>query len=172
MGCDKADLAFGGLSFLDLQIQKGVQLGIRDILISGYRKPRSDLHIVKDHLFEKGPLGGLEASLRAAKHPRCLVLSVDTPLVPAEELQHLLETNRQSDSPITILKNTGKEQPLIGVYDRSLADAMVQEIQAFSGSVFAFLHRVGYEVYESPAPSKYFANINTPEEYRAALLCD
>ena len=169
MGCDKADLDCGGRSFLDLQIQKGLQLGIRDILISGYRKSRSDIRIVEDRFPEKGPLGGLEASLRAAAHQRCLVLSVDTPLIPVLELQRLLDADRHSSAPITILKSDGKEQPLIGVYDRTLADAMLKEIQNFHGSVFAFINRIGYETYESSAPAEFFSNLNTPEEYRALL---
>ena len=37
MGRDKSDLLLGMDTFLNVQIRKGTELGIRDILVSGYR---------------------------------------------------------------------------------------------------------------------------------------
>jgi molybdopterin-guanine dinucleotide biosynthesis protein A len=37
MGRDKSDLLLGNRTFLETQIRKGIQLGIKDILVSGYR---------------------------------------------------------------------------------------------------------------------------------------
>jgi len=170
MGYDKADLLCGRQTFLECQIQKARQLGIGDILVSGYHgKAIPTARIVPDRLPDRGPLGGLESCLRTAVHSKCLVLSVDTPLVLVQELDRLLTQSRCSSTSVTILKNHGHEHPLIGVYDRSLADAMLREITEHKGSVFALIRRVGYEVYESSAPSHLFSNINTPEEYQAAL---
>ena len=167
MGTDKADLMYEGRTFLELQIVMGVRLGITDILVSGYRGERCPLPVVADRIPDRGPLGGLEASLRATKHEKCVVLSVDVPLVPLEELVQLLECS--AASPITILKNNGREQPLIGVYDRSLADEMLRELTESRGSVFAFINKTGYAVYESMAPAAVFANVNAPEQYRSML---
>lgn len=44
-----------------------------------------------DRISGQGPLGGLESCFRRAKTEKCLVLGVDTPLVPVEELQNLLK---------------------------------------------------------------------------------
>lgn len=164
MGTDKADLTQEGRTFLEIQIEKGSQLGIEDILISGYRGNRCPLPVMVDRLPGRGPLGGLETCLRAAKHPKCLVLSVDVPLIPVEELERLLACSE--GSRVTILKNHGREQSLIGVYDRTLADAMLRELTEAKGSVFAFLNKTGYSVYESTAPATLFANVNDPEQYR------
>lgn len=165
MGTDKADLCYQGRTFLQIQIQKGVQLGIRDIQVSGYRGKQCDIPVTRDRFPEKGPLGGLETCLRNAKHDRCLVLSVDVPLVPVSELENLLEASRRSPAAVTIVKHGEKEQPLIAVYNRCLADAMLEEITQRKGSVFAFINRSGYAVYESALPADAFSNVNIPEEY-------
>lgn len=170
MGRDKADLLCGRQTFLECQIQKARQLGIGDILVSGYHGTVPPaVRVIPDRFPDRGPLGGLEACLRAAIHEKCLVLSVDAPLVPAAELERLMAQSLAASAPVTILKNRGQEYPLIGVYDRTLSDAMLREITGQKGSVFALIRRVGYEAYESPAHPRLFSNINTPEEYQAAL---
>lgn len=166
MGTDKADLSYQGRTFLKIQIQKGVQLGIDDIQVSGYRGNQCEIPVTEDRFPGKGPLGGLESCLRKAKHEKCLVLSVDAPLVPVSELEHLMEASCRSRASITILKNGGKEQPLIAVYDRCLADGMLREIMEYKGSVFAFINKNGYFVYESGEPAESFVNVNHPEEYQ------
>lgn len=167
MGTDKADLIWQGKTFLQLQIEKGQALGIEDIQVSGYRGTRCPIPITPDRFPEKGPLAGLEACLRRAKHPRCLVLSVDMPFVPVQELSLLIQENSSHPSPVTILKADGREQPLVGIYATSQADTMAEEITNHKGSVFAFLGRVGYCVYESPLDGHWAANINYPEQYQS-----
>lgn len=166
MGTDKADLAIGDRTFLQIQIEKGRHLGIGDIQVSGYRGANCDIPVTLDRFPDKGPLGGLESCLRNAKHEKCLVLSVDVPLVPVGELENLLKASRQSEDSAVILKSGQKEQPLIGVYHRHLADAMLEEISGGKGSVFSLLNRIGYGVYESAAPEETLMNINTAEAFR------
>lgn len=165
MGTDKADLSIGDRTFLQIQIEKGRQLGIGDIQVSGYRGSNCDIPVTLDRFPDKGPLGGMESCLRNAKHEKCLVLSVDVPLVPVEELENLLNASRQSQASAFILKSGQKEQPLIAVYHRNLADRMLEEISGGKGSVFSLLNRIGYGVYESAAPEETLMNINTVEAY-------
>lgn len=166
MGTDKADLCLDGRSFLELQIEKGRALGIEDIQVSGYRGARCPIPVTEDRLPGRGPLGGLESCLRRARWQKCLVLSVDVPLVPAAELERLLETAACAAAPVTILRHGESEQPLIAVYDRELADEMLAEITERKGSVFAFINRIGYAVYRSEADPAAFSNVNSPELYR------
>lgn len=165
MGQDKSDLEYHRKSFLEIQIEKGKQLGIRDILVSGYRGQHCKEKIVKDRYEQKGPLGGLEASFRRCSHSKCLVLSVDCPLVPTEELRALVRKADAGCSKAVILKHGEKEESLIGVYDTDLADGMEREILFEKGSVFAFLRKNGYEVYDSKYADEYFRNINNKTEY-------
>ena len=74
-----------------------------------------------DRISGQGPLGGLESCFRRAKTEKCLVLGVDTPLVPVEELQNLLKfAMEKADQPVTMLCHNGKEESLIAVYDARL----------------------------------------------------
>lgn len=165
MGTDKSDLQLQGSSFLEWQIKKGRALGISDILVSGYLKNTCSARVIKDRMPEKGPLGGLESCLRRTSCARALVLGVDVPLVPLSELERLVERSRTSEKKVTILQHGGKEEPLIGIYRSDLADAMLEEISERKGSVFAFLRRIGYDVYKSDGPDEWFANINCPADY-------
>ena len=147
MGRDKSDLTIDGKTFLEMQIEKGEKLGISDILLSGYHgENKYKYPIIPD--------------------PYCLVLGVDVPLVPAEELAALIRQSLHSDAKAVILSHGGHEEPLMGVYCTDLADAMLEEITLRKGAVFAFLRKNGYECYESQAAAWYFSNINDSETYK------
>ena len=166
MGRDKSDLMIDGKTFLEMQIEKGEKLGISDIILSGYHGEKIYKYpVVTDRIPGKGPLGGLEACLRRAENPYCLVLSVDVPLVPVQELSALINAVNDLKSDSVILKHDSYEEPLIGIYRTDLADAMLEEITLRKGSVFAILRRIGYECYESRVEDGYFSNINAPEIY-------
>lgn len=169
MGTDKSDLRYKEQTFLKIQIQKGQKLGIDDILISGYRGGDCGGRIVPDRFVEKGPLGGLEACLRQAIHPRCLVLSVDTPLVSVPALQGLIREDRKGHAPATILQHGEEQEPLIGIYRTDLADAMAEALENGRGSVFTFLKKIGYRVYRSPGADRQFRNINERADYQDLL---
>ena len=66
MGREKSDLILNGNTFLEIQIEKGKQLGIKKIYISGYKGVRCTEEIVMDRIKNRGPLGGLEACFRKA----------------------------------------------------------------------------------------------------------
>ena len=165
MGSDKCDLKIEKSTFLEWQIEKGRQLGITDIQVSGYHGEACSVPVTPDRFPGKGPLGGLESCFRQAKQEEVLVLGVDVPLVPVEELSRLIDASRGKKKRAMILIHQGKEEPMAGIYDRGLADEMLAEIRERKGSVFAFLNRIGYERYESGASEACFANINRPEDY-------
>lgn len=168
MGREKSDLMYRGKSFLAIQAEKAAQLGIENVVISGYRgNQQPAFPIIPDAVTERGPLGGLSTCLRTLHTPWALVLSVDAPLVPAEELRKLLAFGRQTGQPVTILQSGQQQFPLIGLYRTNLADAMEEEITLHRGSVFALLRRIGYAVYTSDADPAFFSNVNDPESYQA-----
>lgn len=171
MGTEKSDLMYHGQTFLDIQITKGIQLGISDILVSGYRGSHCSRRVVMDRIGGRGPLGGLEASLREASHERCLVLSVDTPLVTVQELQRLIYKDREnvenseSSCRATILRHGEKQEPLIGIYPARLADEMEAALEMGRGSVFGFLKSQKYGIYLSRGGESQFRNINDKGDY-------
>ena len=166
MGREKSDLLFGGRTFLETQIEKGRKLGARQILISGYRGTHCREEIVPDRIPGQGPLGGLESCFRRAETEKCLVLGVDTPLVPLEELRSLLKyTMEEADKPVTMLCHNGKEESLMAVYDAGLYKEITDFLESGRSSVYQFLNTIGYSLYHTSEPERYFQNINDSAAY-------
>ena len=169
MGREKSDLLLNGRTFLETQIAKGKQLGMNRIYVSGYHGEGCTEEIVMDRIKERGPLGGLEACLSKAAGDgadRCLVLGVDTPLVPVSELEKLVRTALgDTENPVTLLHHGEREESLIAVYESRLH----QDIRAFlergQSSVFRFLNEIGYSCYDTQEDDLYFTNINDPQVY-------
>ena len=119
MGRAKAGLELHGISFLTYQIRKLHALGLRDVLVSGEAAPGESARAVADVYPQRGPLGGIHAGLLAIENESALVLAVDTPLIPGDFLLELIERHQ---SGVTLAALGGVPEPLIGVYDKSLAE--------------------------------------------------
>lgn len=169
MGREKSDLLLNGRTFLETQIAKGRQLGVNRIYVSGYHGEGCTEEIVMDRIKERGPLGGLEACLSKAAGDgadRCLVLSVDTPLVPVSELQNLIQSASADDqNRVTLLRHNGKEESLMAVYETSLSSDIRAFLERGQASVFRFLNEIGYSRYDTQEDDRYFTNINDPKVY-------
>lgn len=169
MGREKSDLLLNGRTFLETQIAKGKQLGVNRIYVSGYHGEGCTEEIVMDRIKERGPLGGLEACLSKAAGDgadRCLVLGVDTPLVPVSELQNLIQSASADDqNRVTLLRHNGKEESLMAVYETSLSSDIRAFLECGQASVFRFLNEIGYSRYDTQEDDRYFTNINDPKVY-------
>ena len=163
MGRDKAELELGGRSFLRGQIEKLQRLGIRDILVSGYPGPVAGARCVPDVYPHRGPLSGLHAGLLAIRHDSALVLAVDTPLVPESLLRQLLERH---SSGITAAAWGDEAEPLIAVYDRSLAPACERLLQGEKAAVHRLLREAGVSRVDFTGDPRLLLNCNTPEDYQ------
>ena len=142
-------------------------MGIADILVSGYRGENCSVPVVADVLLERGPLGGLAATLPCAAHEWCLVLTVDMPQLPPRVLRDLIGESRKSDRAVTVLRHGEKVEPLVGVYSRAVAPQAEQLLAQGWGAVMALLDEVGYEEYICPEDAIGFQNVNTMADYEA-----
>ena len=163
MGKNKAELELFGMSFVEIQVKKMISIGIEDIMVSGYEKVPEGSRYVPDIYSGKGPLGGIHAGLCAAENKTVLVLSVDTPLVPCSFLSHMLSGHEKGIS--LACKHSGIE-PLIGVYDKSLAGVAGEILSAESYSVRRLFDAVGYRVQHYEGEDFLLEGCNTPKEYQ------
>lgn len=174
MGGNKAELIWNGRTFLEHQVEKGRSLGISEILISGGRDRRhSDIcgcPVVLDHIWGLGPLGGMEAALSRVRTKWCLVLGVDMMKISCRELAFLISAAEKSNASAVILEHGGRMEPLIGMYQSSLAGEIRTFLRDGNRSVRQFLNQIGFETYESHAEEAEFLNVNDPESYHD-LLC-
>ena len=104
-----------------------------------------------DRISGQGPLGGLESCFRRAKTEKCLVLGVDTPLVPVEELQNLLKfAMEKADQPVTMLCHNGKEESLIAVYDarlyKEITDFLASDASDYNSTSMQIAYRICKQV--------------------------
>ncbi len=163
MGTDKAGLTLHGKPLLVRQVEKMRQMGITDIMLSGGAAiPMPGTRTIPDIYPGRGPLGGIHACLAASEHPRCLVLSVDTPLVPASILARLCQTHTGG---ITVLRCGEKQEPLVGVYDRALAPTMSDLIAEGGKPVRALSGCVKWNMLDYLGPEVFLKNCNTPADF-------
>lgn len=169
MGRSKAELKWQGTTMLEHQVRKLRSLGIEDIVVSGYPGPVEGTRFAPDKILLKGPLGGIHAGLCAAKEPHCLVMSVDTPLVPEKTLAELIRAHLIGSASITLLTHGEKIEPLMGVYERRLAKAAEEILHTENTSVRVLLRRVGFSRFEYTGDEALLCDCNTEAEYEAAL---
>src|SRR5215475_12711247 len=131
-----------------------------------------DLH---EHL---GPLGGIHTALAHCKDGEsALILACDLPFITTEFLSFLRNLH-QTGNPQSVtvpLDQSDRLQPLAAIYDQSLEAVVGQMLAADEFKVDLLYSRVstrkvGFsEFAHLPDAERFFINVNTPEEYLAAL---
>ncbi len=161
MGTPKALLGLEGETLLQRQADKLRTLGIEDVMISGgFELP--DVRSIADEYPQRGPLGGLHACLKAAKHERCLVLSVDAPLIPVNALAHLCRAHTEG---VTVLRHEGGEEPLVAVYDSGLHNLVAPVIEFGGAPVRRLREMTAWNTFDYRGPLEFLQNCNTPEDF-------
>lgn len=170
MGTDKAALLYEGKSFLEHMLDKARFLGIDRFYLSGCASPRENVRSVWDIYPDRGPLGGLHASMKAMDTPYCLVLPVDAPKLPAEILEELLaEHERRASEKVLIWEHGVRQEPLIAVYPTAMADHIEAQIRLEGAPVMRCIESWGYESFRRDLEREEPLNINTPELYKQLL---
>jgi molybdopterin-guanine dinucleotide biosynthesis protein A len=138
-----------------------------------------DLH---EHL---GPLGGIHTALaHCGAGESALILACDLPFITTEFLSFLRDVH-QTQNPQSAIRNPqsitvpldqlNRLQPLAAIYDQSLEAVVGQMLAANELKVDSLYPRVStrqvgfVEFARLRDAERFFINVNTPEEYRAAL---
>ncbi len=165
MGRNKAELVLDGKTLLQHQADKLRALGIEDIMLSGVGCPALlGTRVIPDEFPGTGPLAGLHACLSAARNPACLVLSVDVPLVPAAALSHLCQAHRTG---ITMLCHGERQEPLIAVYDSSIAAPIRAMLEQEEYTVRRLKKVVNWNCFPYIGPEELLINCNRPEDFNS-----
>jgi molybdopterin-guanine dinucleotide biosynthesis protein A len=117
-GRDKGALVLGGQTILERQLAALRPL-TDDIMLVG-RAPagpgRPGLRPVADRVSGRGPLGGLDAALDAARDDEVVVLACDMPFVTTALLRHLVSLAAGADVVVPVTDRG--YHPLCAVYTR------------------------------------------------------
>ena len=166
MGRDKAALRLNGRSLAEHQTEKLKALGLTDLMLSGWPEAIAGARFVPDVIPALGPLSGIHACLCASAHDAVLFLSVDVPLVPAEDLQSLLDAHRGG---ITLLSVDGVPQPRIGVYDRGLRAEAEAILRSENTAVRRLFEQHPPRLVPYEGDPALLRNCNTPADYEWLL---
>lgn len=168
MGRCKAELPWEGTTLICHQTKKLRCLGIEDIIISGYAEPVEGGRYAEDVYRQKGPLGGIHGAMKQARHEHCLVLAVDTPLVPLQTLEMLISEHIRSGSAISVLEQSRGIEPLIGVYEKSIVPLCEQILCTQNTAVRELYKLAPPRILRYDGSEELLIDCNTPAEYAKA----
>ena len=131
MGRDKALLKLHGQTLLQRAVQLCKQT-CSDIIISSNNPAHqiSNIPVISDQIKNSGPLAGIYSCTQHAKTDWCFVISVDSPFVLPEFVEHLKKQANGFDAIVPVSEK-GKE-PLVALYNRSVlpvAERMIKQEQ-------------------------------------------
>jgi molybdenum cofactor guanylyltransferase len=179
MGVPKATLPFGDETMLQRVVRR---LGtvVSPIIVVAAREQSlpalpDGIAVARDEREAKGPLEGIRAGLSALPESidAAYITSCDVPLLVPAFVERMIEL--MGDHDIAVMEIDGFPHPLSAVYRRSV----LPQVESLLGAdrlrpVFLFdavrTRRVKPEEMRTVDPDlKTLRNLNTPEDYRAAL---
>jgi molybdopterin-guanine dinucleotide biosynthesis protein A len=130
--------------------------------------PIPSLRIVRDAFPGQGPMAGVLAGLREARHDVCAVVACDIPDVPLELLRRMARAAAPGYDAVVPVTAGGLMEPLFAVYRRTSALKMKELLAAGRRSLLDLFDRVKTRRFPLAGP-RPLKNLNTPGEYRAYL---
>jgi molybdopterin-guanine dinucleotide biosynthesis protein A len=141
-----------------------------DLIISCNRNaeryaPYADRLIEDDDKDFPGPLAGIRAGLKVARHPWLLVLPCDAPRLDRELLLALL--SQAGEQPV-VVRQGGYLEPLFSLIPTHLVAQLEDAWQAGERSPQRWLRSLAIATVDCPADDPRLANLNTPELLESA----
>ena len=175
MGSPKALLMFDGEPLIAHVVQTLGQLFSDIVVVAApdQELPSLPVTLVHDEIAHQGPVGGIFYGLQAAQSDLCFVTSCDAPFLNLALVQFLIE--QSADYDVVVPQWEGRLQPLHAVYRRSVAPLL--RIQLDRGELRpVFLYEkvrtreiAADEIRQIDPAGLSFRNLNTPDDYAAAL---
>ncbi|MEB0047160.1 MULTISPECIES: molybdenum cofactor guanylyltransferase MobA [unclassified Pseudomonas] len=139
-----------------------------DLIISCNRNqeryaPYADQLVVDDDVDFPGPLAGIRAGLKAARHAQLLVLPCDVPQVDTALLNNMRDTARQHPDRPLMLRHGDHWEPLLCVIPVTLRAMFEKAWDEGERSPGRIMRQLGATALPCPDNDPRLANLNTPE---------
>jgi molybdopterin-guanine dinucleotide biosynthesis protein A len=162
-GADKGLLDWHGKPLI-AWLQEQVRPLTDDLIISCNRNQSSYARFADQLVSDAdgdfpGPLAGILAGLRSARHPQLLVLPCDAPLIDRPLLQSLLL--EAGEYPV-VLRQGEQWQPLFSLWPTQLLADLEQAWINGQRSPLSFLRAARARTLDCPQDDPRLANLNTP----------
>ncbi|MCK5820800.1 MAG: molybdenum cofactor guanylyltransferase [Bacteroidales bacterium] len=168
MGQDKALVLWNGKTLLDW-VKSAISPLCSQVLISSNSTPGlfPDDKLIADRFRNIGPIAGIESGLSHAGTAYCLIVSCDTPLLTTTLFEYLI-TNH-GDFDISLAAHDGVNEPMIGIYNKSIHSTVIQSIENNNYKPPAIIRQTRWqEINIHPDLNFYspelFKNMNRPED--------
>ncbi len=176
-GADKALIDFGGRP-LAARVFDALRPLSDDLLVVSNRPDRFaafGVRVVADWDPPCGPLGGIAAGLRAARHELAIVAACDLPFLDGTFLLTLAGKADATGADAVVPLLDGQYEPLHAVYRKSCLAAIERSLAAGDNRAFAFFDAVRlvtmpeaeWRLIDPDGLS--LANVNTPEDLERLL---
>lgn len=118
-----------------------------------------------------GPISGIVAAFLATPQEALLVVSCDLPFVDCKAVAKLAqEAEQRKEWDGLVTESDGRFHPLFGVYHRRSLPSWLEALELGDYRVQNVLQRLRLQrLPENLLDSWAFFNVNTPQEYQAAL---
>jgi molybdenum cofactor guanylyltransferase len=171
MGADKAFLQLNGTMLIDLAMKRLKPMDC-DIFIVGPREKFNAFgRVIEDRYADSGPLGGIHRALERSDTEWCVIMAVDTPLLPTSLYERILAVAREKNVEAVISKTPEGYQPLCAVYRKSLLKAVEDALKAGERKVDKVVMSRPHAIFDCEKEgfgSELFLNVNTPEDLASA----
>ncbi len=186
MGEDKAWLRLAGRPMIEHVLAAAQPVVSRLAIVIKAANPHAEdyaqlasqwgAQLLYDRYDQRGPLGGIATALAhcTANQP-ALILACDLPFVTAELLAFLSQKHQSGVYEVTVpLDQSGRLQPLAAIYTSSCLQIVEQmlgrdELKVDRLYQYVKANHVTFSLLAHlPGAERFFVNINTPEDYRAA----
>ncbi|VVN29765.1 Molybdenum cofactor guanylyltransferase [Pseudomonas fluorescens] len=139
-----------------------------DLIISCNRNPEkyapyADQLVHDDEGDFPGPLAGMRAGLKAARHAYLMVLPCDVPRVDAALLHSMRETASQHPDKPLMLRHDEHWEPLLCIIPVALREAFDTAWHEGERSPGRLMRKLGATALQCPDNDPRLANLNTPE---------
>jgi molybdopterin-guanine dinucleotide biosynthesis protein A len=137
---------------------------------TGYQK--FELEVIPDLLRDAGPAGGIYTALSHARTENIFITGCDMPFINTAAIEFLINASLQTQ--ITLIEHNGKTEPLFGVFSKSCLPHWNSLIQ----KGFLKLHKMveDFDLLKLNIDGNplfddlFFTNINTPEDFKKAMI--
>ncbi len=164
MGTDKGLQIFRGKHLFNYPVET-LKPFCKEILISSNNLSYHHFNytLVKDIVYDCGPIGGLLSLLIKMKNEKLLLIACDMPFVSSETIKRLLDGISDAECIIPVIGE--KIEPLCAVYSKSLIQIIEKQIETGDFSLHKLIFDSSHKLihFEDDIPD--FLNINTPEEF-------
>lgn len=166
-GQDKGLIEWQGEPLI-AHLQRKVRSLTDDLIISCNRNrerytPFADQLVTDDEQDFPGPLAGILAGLKVARHGHLLVLPCDVPRIDALLLQDMRETAALHREKPLMLRHDDHWEPLLCVIPVALLSAFEEAWNTGERSPGRIMRNLGATALQCPDNDPRLANLNTPE---------